>query len=325
MHFADPFSLPGQWFKGNLHAHSTKSDGLLTPEQLVDWYMSQGYQFLALTEHRVPSEARSVAEDFILISGIELDGIDPALGIFHLVGLGLKRAPDLSFYEGNPAWQETIVDARRMIDGLRAAGAITFLAHPYWSGEMSKDLLDMEGCFGLEIWNGACEVWDCKGLSTVHWDDLLAAGRRLWGIGADDCHWWPGRDDAGLGWVWVKAAELTEAAILDALEQGHFYASSGPQIHDLTLEGSVVYVRCSPVVAIDFIGMGPLCRRVVAPPGETITEAAYRLDERYKGVESLLRYIRVACQDAQCRWAWSNPVFFDYTEKLPWESGTEVA
>jgi predicted metal-dependent phosphoesterase TrpH len=314
-HFANPFALPGKWFKGNLHTHSTTSDGQLTPDEVVDWYRSRGYHFLALTEHRISSEARSVAEDFILLSGIEMDGIDPTVGLFHVIGLGFERMPDLSFYEGSPSWLETTADMQQMIDSLRAAGAIAFLAHPYWSGEMSKDLLDMEGCFGLEVWNGACEVWDCKGLSAVHWDDLLAAGHRLWGLGADDCHWWPGRADAGLGWVWVKAEELTQGAILDALVQGHFYASSGPQIHDLRLEGDEIHVRCSPVTAIDFVGNGPFCRRVVAEPGETLTEASYNLGERFPGSEKLLRYMRVACQDTQCRWAWSNPIFFGDTDR----------
>ena len=316
-HFANPFAQPGQWFKGNLHTHSTTSDGQLTPDEVADWYRSRGYHFLALTDHRIPSEARPVAEDFIMLSGIELDGIDPTVGLFHVIGVGFERAPDLSFYEGNPSWLETTVDMQQMINNLQAAGAIVFLAHPYWSGEMSKNLLDMEGCFGLEVWNGACEVWDCKGLSAVHWDDLLAAGRRLWGLGTDDCHWWPGRADAGLGWVWVKAEELTQRAILDALVQGHFYASSGPQIHDLRLEGDEIHVRCSPVTAIDFVGNGPFCRRVVADPGETLTEASYNLGERFPGSEKLLRYMRVACQDTQCRWAWSNPIFFENTTEGP--------
>ena len=321
MHFANPFALQGHWFKGNLHTHSTGSDGQLTPEEIIDWYRSRGYHFLALTNHRVLSEARSVAEDFILLSGIEADGIDPAIGLYHLIGLGFERPPDLSCYEGDPSVLETVVNMQEMINSLRAAGALVFLAHPYWSGEMSKDLLDMEGCFGVEIWNGACEVWDCKGLSTVHWDDLLAAGCRLWGLGADDCHWWPGRSDAGLGWVWVKAAELTQGAILDALEQGHFYASSGPQIHDLRLEDGQIHVRCSPAVAVDFVGNGPFCHRVVAPPGETLTEASYTLGERHPGSERLPRYVRVACQDTQCRWAWSNPIFFENIPRPPWEQG----
>ena len=315
-HFSNPFNLAGQWFKGNLHTHSTSSDGVLSPDEVVDWYQSRGYHFLALTDHRVPSEARSVAEDFILLSGIEMDGIDPDIGLFHLIGLGFEGALDLSLYQDYPDWLATGLSVQDTINTLRAAGAIVYLAHPYWSGEMSKDLLDLEGCFGLEIWNGACEVWDCKGLSVVHWDDLLAAGRRLWGVAADDCHWWPGRADAGLGWVWVKAADLTQEAILSALEQGHFYASSGPQIHDLKLVGNEVRVHCSPATSVDFVGNGPFCRRVVAPPGETLTEASYDLGEKYGGGENLLRYMRVACQDAQCRWAWSNPIFFENTLSL---------
>jgi hypothetical protein len=311
MHFIDPFSQPGKWFKGILHTHSANSDGQRTPEEVTEWYRSRGYHFLALTEHRVPSFARKVSDDFILLSGIEMDGIDPLRGLFHLIALGFEESPDLSLYEANLSWLETNVDMQEMIDSLRNSGAIVFLAHPYWSGQMSKDLLDMEGCFGMEVWNGACEIWDCKGLSAVHWDDLLAAGRRLWGLGTDDCHWWPGRVDAGLGWVWVKTQELTQEAILEALEKGYFYASSGPQIQDVRVEGQAVYVRCSPAVAIDFVGNGPFSRRIVAPPGETLTEARYDFGERLAGREHLLRYLRIACQDAQCRWAWSNPIYFD--------------
>lgn len=303
MHSANPFTQAGQWFKGNLHTHSTVSDGQFTPEEVIDWYRSRGYHFLALTEHRVPSAPRSVADDFILVSGVEMDGADPSVGTFHLIGVGFEKAPEVGFCEGNPSCQETI-------DYLRSLGAMVFMAHPYWSGEMSRDLLGLEGCFGMEIWNGTCEVWDCKGLSTVHWDDLMAAGRRLWGLGADDSHWRPDRCDAGLGWVWVRAAELTQQAVLDALEKGCFYASSGPRIFDLRLEGDEIYVRCSPAAAIDFIGAGRYCRRVVAPPGETLTEATYTLGKA-KVREELLQYVRVACRDTQYRWAWSNPVFFD--------------
>ena len=300
MHFADSFTLPGRWFKGSLHIHSTASDGKLGPDEVVAWYRSRGYHFLALTDHGVLSEARSfarsgLADDFITLSGIEVDGTDTQAGLYHLVGLGLNRPPNL--YGKDLSMQEAA-------DRLRAAGGLVCLAHPYWSGQMSKDLLGLEGCFGLEVWNGGSEVDDAKGLSVVHWDDLLAAGRRLWGLAVDDAHWRNGSKDAGLGWVWVKAPVLTQEAILEALEHGYFYASSGPQIHDLRLEGGQVWVRCSPALAVDFVGDGPLSRRITAPPGETLTEATYRLDNRQ-------RYVRVACQDPHGRWAWSNPIFLD--------------
>lgn len=294
--FADPFARPGRWFKGCLHVHSTRSDGERAPEEVLAWYQSRGYHFVALTDHRLWAKGQPLAEEFITLGGIEADGHDPQAGLFHLVGLGQRQAPDLGGTAG-ASLQETI-------ERLRAAGGLVVLAHPYWSSQRSGDLLDMEGCLGLEVYNGGCEVDNAKGLSTVHWDDLLAAGRRLWGLAVDDAHWRNSDYDAGLGWVWVKAAELSEAAILDALERGSFYASSGPEIHNLELDGDLLRVCCSPVVSIDFVGSGHLSRRISAPPGETLTEASSRLRKAQ-------RYVRVACRDARGGCAWSNPIFLE--------------
>jgi hypothetical protein len=223
-----------------------------------------------------------------------VDGLDPQSGLYHLVGLGLTGSPGVMTGATGPV--------QEAINRLRDAGALVVLAHPYWSGQMSKDLLDLEGCAGLEIYNGGCEVDDAKGLSLVHWDDLLAAGRRLWGLAVDDAHWRDGDHDAGLGWVWVKAAELTESAILGALEQGLFYASTGPEIHHIGLEGDWLHVRCSPAVSIDFVGRGRLSRRIAAPPGEMLTETRCRLREGQG-------YVRVTCRDIRGCEAWSNPIF----------------
>jgi hypothetical protein len=294
--FADPFSRPGQWFKGCLHTHSNRSDGMRTREQVLAWYQSQGYHFVALTEHRVWTRGRRLTDEFITISGIEVDGIDLQAGLFHLLGLGLRQPPELGGIAG-ASMQESI-------NRLRDAGGVVVLAHPYWSGQRSGDLLGMEGCIGLEVYNGGCEVDDAKGLSAVHWDDLLAGGQRMWGLAVDDAHWRNGNNDAGLGWVWVKAVELTEVAILGALEQGYFYASSGPKIYSLTVEGDWLRVRCSPAVSVDFVGSGHLSRRVMAPSGEKLTEASHRL-QRSQG------YVRVACQDTRGCWAWSNPILLD--------------
>jgi hypothetical protein len=169
---------------------------------------------------------------------------------------------------------------------------------------MSKDMLALEGCFALEVYSGGCEVDNARGFSTVHWDDLLAAGRRLWGLAVDDAHWQQGSNDAGLGWTWVKAPALTQEAILHSLEKGLFYASSGPRIYDLQpdVARGEVHVQCSPAALIDFMGNGKYSRRFNALPGEALTEASYRLR---KGQ----RYVRVACQDTRDRWAWSNPIF----------------
>lgn len=292
MYTANPFSKAGNWYKGCLHVHSAASDGERTPAEVLNWYRERGYHFVAITDHRVGSSAQTLDSDFITLAGIELDGTDPIAGLYHVIGLA--RSKPAAAASQDSSMQEAV-------DDLRAAGALVAVAHPYWSGQMSKDLLDVEGCFALEIYNGGCEVDDAKGFSTVHWDDLLAAGRKLWGIAVDDAHWRKGSRDAGLGWVWVKAPSLTQEAILGALEQGRFYASSGPRIHELKLDGTQAVVRCSPSKVIDFVGDGHRSQRVTAGPGKTLTEASVWL--RWQQ-----RYVRVACQDLDGGWAWSNPI-----------------
>lgn len=297
MQAGDPFRAQGRWWRGNLHTHTTLSDGLCTPEAAVAFYRDLGYHFVALTDHWRWSVTRFEGS-LLVLGGIEVDGVDPAAGVYHLVGLAAERPATLQRPEDG---LHPPLDAA--IAGLRAAGAAAvMLAHPYWSGEMSRDLLGLDGCCALEIYNANCEVLNGKGLSTVHWDDVLASGRRLWGAAVDDAHWGDHSLDAGLGWVWLRAPELSRAAICAALEQGHFYASSGPEIRDFAMAGGAAYVRCSPAAVIDFGGFGRYSQRVTAPPGATLAEAECRLDPRQ-------RYVRVTCRDQAGRQAWSNPLF----------------
>jgi hypothetical protein len=45
-----------QWHRGNLHTHSLWSDGNDVPEMICDWYMKNGYQFLAISDHNILSD-----------------------------------------------------------------------------------------------------------------------------------------------------------------------------------------------------------------------------------------------------------------------------
>ena len=46
-----PFSVPGRFWRGNLHTHSHLSDGALSPEHVVEAYKRAGYDFLQLSDH----------------------------------------------------------------------------------------------------------------------------------------------------------------------------------------------------------------------------------------------------------------------------------
>jgi len=290
----NPFTAPGRWYRGNLHTHTTESDGRMSPQDMVDWHVAHGYDFLSLTEHRMRLDpAPYVREGLLLIPGIELDGHDPTSGRYHIVGLAIEGS-----VKHSSGWS-----LEAAIDGLRAAGGLVVLAHPYWSGQTSTHLLGVRGACGIEVFNGVCEKGWGKGLSSVHWDDLLAAGSRLWGLAVDDAHGHPPDGDLGRGWVMVKARELTQEAILEALEGGAFYSTTGPEIHDLRLEDGVATVHCSPVERIHFVCDWALGCAVRAWDSPLLTEARFQL--RNNGET----YLRVECIDRQGRRAWSQPIF----------------
>jgi predicted metal-dependent phosphoesterase TrpH len=88
----NPFKKDGNWFKGNIHSHSTNSDGWFSPEILAKSYFANSYNFLVITDHWKLTEIKyDTSNEFILIPGIELNGGATEAGDFHFVGLGIKK------------------------------------------------------------------------------------------------------------------------------------------------------------------------------------------------------------------------------------------
>lgn len=336
----NPWALPDggawRWFRGNLHCHTTASDGRLTPQQTVDWFAAAGYHFLALTDHnRITDPATVDARGLCLLPATELTAAGGELGAaYHLIALGLPV--DMALPQSSTAAVESL---RR----LRERGAVVFIAHPHWSGLTVADLLALNGdpaLAGIEIYNGGSVLDSQKGEALAHWDEALARGARWWGIAVDDTHWHT--LDRGLGWVMVRAPvphhsspgaqrsppsggpatpELSPAALLHALARGHFYASSGPEIRRLHLApdaegGKVVEVETSPCAAIYVLGYGSRNQfafdREAAARGElgaTINRATFRVRAGEARGTGPAPYVRVQCVDWQRRCAWTNPLF----------------
>lgn len=79
----------------DLHTHSTASDGLLSPAELVRHAASVGVSALALTDHDTVAglpEARAAGAEHgvTIIAGVELEA-DFDLGALHILGLGLRQ------------------------------------------------------------------------------------------------------------------------------------------------------------------------------------------------------------------------------------------
>jgi len=85
MNFVNPFEAAGNWYKGNLHTHTTNSDGELSPDEVCRAYKKAGYDFLCITDHNRITKTDGV-EGLTLIPGAEM-----GTGYEHIVAVDLKE------------------------------------------------------------------------------------------------------------------------------------------------------------------------------------------------------------------------------------------
>src|SRR5690606_21028422 len=102
-------------------------------------------------------------------------------------------------------------------------------------------LVALQNYLGIEIYNGTLRRSSGSPVGTNRWDELLNAGRRVWGFGNDDSHF---DGEAGLGWNVVQARNRSVEGVLEALENGRFYVSTGVEIEHIGVAGRTITVRC---------------------------------------------------------------------------------
>src|SRR6185369_7280863 len=75
------------WLKGNLHTHTTRSDGAQPPQDVIDGYAEKAYGFLALSDHDIWSDYTQInARGMILIQANEVTANGP-----HVLQVGGTR------------------------------------------------------------------------------------------------------------------------------------------------------------------------------------------------------------------------------------------
>lgn len=301
----DPWTVEGMWLRCALHAHTTRSDGELAPKHLARHYERAGYDVLAVTDHwRITSAPN---ERLLVIAGVELNCILPGARDGHVLGFGVA-AHEQELRE----LAREHADLPATADWVEAHGGVAYLAHPYWTGVTPGTLELPENVAGIEVFNAGCELEVGRGLSAVHWDELLEKGRLCPAIATDDSHH-PGFD-SDLAWTWVRVPERSRKAVLGALAAGTFYASTGPRLFDVRRDGDAIQVRCSPCRTVTLVSgratgaavnVGRLGYRYAARALECDSEGhvvSARLD-----VPASARHARVEVTDTAGRKAWANP------------------
>ena len=254
----------GQFYKANMHSHSTLSDGAFTPEELKKLYRDKGYAVFAYSEHATYHDLRHLDEtDFITLPSYEIDfRRKDADGSFAPPGdrtvTSAREVIHMNLFATDPdkaatvskegllelEWLDTLNGA---IKRAKELGFIVSLNHPHWSINPPETYLNLPDIDCLEIINGA--AYRSSGLDFVphvH-RDLASHGKRVTIIGGDDNH-----QQRHLFWAWTmfKAPSLTHENIINALKEGHCYASTGPEIKELYVEDSAVHIKTSPASAI---------------------------------------------------------------------------
>ena len=299
-----PWRSSGDWLKAALHTHTTNSDGELAPRGLARHYGRAGYDVVALTDHWHRSEAPSTP-DLVVLPGVELNCLLPGDRDGHVLGIGIDRDP--TELEGERR------DLEATADWIVHVGGVAYLAHPYWTGARPGGVDLPSSVTGIEVFNAGCELEVGRGLSSVHWDELLDDGTLCPALTTDDSHH-PGFD-SGHAWTWIRA-ERDRESVLDALRTGRFYGSTGPVIHDVEVTDAGVVVRCTPARSITLLagrssGSGVNAGRLGYRYGANVLEVssddwlvAARLD-----LPETAPFARLEVVDPAGHRAWTNPLW----------------
>lgn len=275
-------------FKVNLHMHTSLSDGDLSAVDAARYYLDHGYDAIALTDHWFFGNGGELGGMTVLSGGeYNVGGGDAAGdGVFHIVGIGMSRAPSVT----------KSMSVQEVINRIRAAGGFVVLAHPAWSLNTPESILRLSGVDATEIYNSVSGCHHSRRADSSLIVDMLACRGCFYPlIAADDTHYYEERD-ACVSYIMVEAEDNSARSLLSSIRRGTFYATQGPEIH-LLREGDGFTVRCSPVQEIVFFSNLAWTPRVFE--GEALTQVHYvpRAEERY---------LRVQAKDADGRLCWTN-------------------
>ncbi|MBN8821841.1 MULTISPECIES: histidinol-phosphatase [unclassified Spirosoma] len=168
--------------------------------------------------------------------------------------------------------------------------------------------------YGDSTHEGTESMWDKINLHFVQ------QGRPLmYGLGTDDSHnyyfFGPSFSNSGRGWVMVNAPELTPKAIVEAMEAGRFYASSGVTLKQLPQVGNSLVVRVSPekdvTYRIQFFGIRKGSQQAELLKELADSAATYTLTDdlillRAKIISSKPKYNPFMPGDVET--AWTQPI-----------------
>lgn len=342
-----PAREPLRWWKGNLHTHTFWSDGDDFPESIADWYKTNGYHFLALSDHNVMQQgerwltvtnrARQAALEkyrerfgakwveerplqsvqqirlrtleefrplfnergrFLLVPSEEISDNYKLLPI-HINATNLRDP--IKEKSGTNVTDVIQRNVDAVLEQRRRTGQPMFphVNHPNFGWAITaEDLMPVRGEQFFEVYNGHPAIHnegDEHHASIERMWDIVLTFRLsrlklgpLFGLAVDDSHHYHRfvrtNSNPGRGWVMVRARELRASALVEAMEAGDFYASTGVRLKNVRREGRELSLDIDAEAGVsyktEFIGtlegFDP-----TSTPGLRPTNSIYAVTRRY--------------------------------------------
>jgi hypothetical protein len=297
----------GRFFRGNLHCHSNRSDGLVGPEEVVGTYREAGYDFLCLSDHfeeeygwKITDTRPFGDESFTTISGAELSSAPwDERHCYWVTAVGLPHD-----FEAPPP--EEHAEAIRRAGEL---GAFVVMLHPGLNNlplAAAERLPGVDAVHAVEIYNhNLASSLPAQANGAYMLDGLLDGGSKVLVNAGDDAHFDHPKDRFG-GWVEVYCERLDPEALLSSMKAGRYFSTQGPSFRELLVDGEKLRVETSEAYAISLTGPGERWQSNQerhGAEGEPITEAEFDLAP-FSG-----SYCRVTVVDEAGRQAWCNPIW----------------
>lgn len=235
-------SIEGAWYKGDLHAHSTHSDGDSSVQEVISTAESIGLDFFVLTDHDGDMDGSPSQWD-------DPDYRSDAMVLLHgaewTTGLGHANVWAPEPFDYTDLWvANRNRDARAAIDAAHAQGALFSINHPSAFLCCPWEYEDDEAVDAIEVWNATYLIPNFNYASTSEfWEEHLLAGRRITGLGGSDTHELKGFQSLFLGLAepttWIFAAERSADALLDAIRKGRVSISSEPSAPRIELQADL--------------------------------------------------------------------------------------
>ena len=306
------------WFKGNTHTHTNRSDGDSSPAVVARWYRDHGYDFLVISDHNKLVDPAPVMQElgedargsgrkpFLLIPGEEVTDSFKAGARslpLHINAIGTTQTVGARH---GASTTETVAND---IAAIHATGGLSHVNHPNFGWALTLgDLMELPAMTHMEIFNGHPTVnnWGGGGRPGAEemWDALLTAGHRILGMATDDAHNYADfvrtKANPGRGWIVVRAAALEPDAVIAAIREGRYYASTGVAIDDITTTDSTLGLKISPA------GSQLYTTQFIGRNGDVLaTDASLQPSYRLKSGDA---YVRARVRSSNGGFAWTQPL-----------------